>query len=149
MNRDDMLKAAVKRVEADNAGATEFKTAKTYDQILDGTIVSVDFKMNDKQESNHVLFDRADQMRVFRWHSDVIQAVAGYRERNFFFRFIELAGIGGVIAFFLILVFSVLLSFLAFSKTAADPTVLEVVKLSFSIILGFFFGSQSANRKTT
>jgi hypothetical protein len=149
MNHDDMLKAAVKRVELDNAEATEFKPTKTYDQILDGTIVTVTFKMNGKEESNHVHFDRSDQMKVFRWHSDIIQAVAGYRERNFFFRFIELAGIGGVIAFLLILVFSVLLSFLAFSRTSADPTILEVVKLSFSIILGFFFGSQSANRKTT
>jgi hypothetical protein len=147
MNRDDMLKAAVKRVEDDNSGATEFKATKTYDQILDGTIVTVTFKMNGKEESNHVHFDEADQMKVFRWHGDVIQAVAGYKERNFFFRFIELAGIGGVIAFFLILVFSVLLSLLAFSTTSANPSVLEVVKLSFSIILGFFFGSQSA--KTT
>ncbi len=94
MNRDDMLKAAVKRVEADNLGATGFKATKTYDQILDGTIVSVNFMMNDKEESNHVHFDHADQMKVFRWHGDIIQAVAGYRERNFFFRFIELAGIG-------------------------------------------------------
>jgi len=148
MNRDDMLKAAVKRVEADNAGATGFKAAKTYDHILDGTIVTVTFTMNAKEDSNHVHFDRADQMKVFRWHGDVIQAVAGYKERNFFFRFLEMAGISGVIAFILILVFSVLLSVLAFSKTAADPTILEVIKLSFSLILGFFFGSQSTGRKT-
>lgn len=149
MTRDEMLKAAVKKVTDENPEAIEFKAVKTYDQILDGTIISINFKLNGKEEASHVHFDRADQMRVFRYHSDIIQALAGYRERNFFFRFIELAGIGGVIAFFLILVFSVLLSFLAFSRTSADPTILEVVKLSFSIILGFFFGSQSANRKTT
>ena len=40
MNRDNMLKAAAKRVEDDNAGATDFKATKTYDQILDGTIVA-------------------------------------------------------------------------------------------------------------
>ena len=69
------------------------------------------------------------------------------RERVWFFRFIELAGIGGVIAFFLILVFSILLCVLAFVPTA-NSTVLELVKASFTIILGFFFGSQSAGKKS-
>jgi hypothetical protein len=94
-----------------------------------------------------VYFGRGET-RVYRWHSDIIQSVSGARERVWFFRFIELAGVGGVIAFFLVLVFSILLCALAFFNPGVNPTILEVVKLSFTIILGFFFGSQSANKKS-
>lgn len=90
-----------------------------------------------KEDHNLVHFG-PDEMRVYRWHSDVLAAVSGSRERIWFFRFIELAGIFGVIAFFLVLAFFILLCVLAFVPTA-NSTVLEVVKLSFTIILGFFF----------
>jgi hypothetical protein len=48
----------------------------------------------------------------------------------------------------LVLVFSVLLCVLAFISPD-NSTILEVVKLSFTIILGFFFGSQTAGQKTS
>lgn len=86
-------------------------------------------------------------MRVFRWTSDVLAAVAGTRERVWFFRFIELAGIGGVIAFILVLIFSLLLCALAFLNRTVDPSILEMVKLSFTVILGYFFGSQSSGQR--
>ncbi len=46
-----------------------------------------------------------------------------------------------VIALILVVVFSVLLCVLAFTDTQANPSVVEVVKASFTLILGFFFGS--------
>jgi hypothetical protein len=88
-----------------------------------------------------------NDIRTFRWHSDVLNAISGTRERVWFFRFLELAGIGGVIAFILILIFSVLLCVLAFSSSTVNPSILEVVKLSFTVILGYFFGSQAAAKK--
>jgi membrane-anchored glycerophosphoryl diester phosphodiesterase (GDPDase) len=94
-----------------------------------------------------VYFGR-DEVRVYRFFSDVLQAVSGTRERNWLFRLIELVGIGGVIALFLVLVFSVLLSALAFVNRD-NSTILEVIKLSFTLILGFFFGSQTANKKAS
>ena len=36
---------------------------------------------------------------------------------------------------------------LAFTNTTANPSIIEVVKLSFTIILGFFFGSQTSHKK--
>ena len=69
------------------------------------------------------------------------------RERVLFFRFIELVGVGGLIASFLVVVLAVLLFFLAW-ENPGESSIIEVVKLSFTIILGFFFGSQAASQKT-
>jgi len=52
---------------------------------------------------------------------------------------------GGLIAVILVIVFSLLLCVLAFSSTA-NTSIVEVVKLSFTTILGYFFGSQVAGK---
>jgi len=149
MNHDEMREKARKRVEADNPACKDFKAARVFDNIMDGTVITVSFMSPaGKEDANHVHFGSRGETRVYRWHGDVLAAVSGARERIWFFRFIELAGIGGVIAFFLVLVFSVLLCALAFFNPNANPTILEVVKLSFTIILGFFFGSQSGPKKS-
>lgn len=146
MQLDELRKKAEERVASDNPDGKEFRVQKVYENILDGTIISVSFKTPEgKEDANHVHFG-PNEVRVYRWHSDVLNAVSGTKERVWFFRFIELAGIGGVIAFVLVLIFSVLLCVLAFVRTPVNDTILEVVKLSFTIILGYFFGSQSARK---
>ena len=148
MTLDEMKEKARSRIEGDNLGCTGFKATKIFENILDGTVVTVTFTTAaGKEDSNHVHFGRNDELRVYRWYGDVLAAVSAAKERVWFFRFIELAGVGGMIAFFLVLVFSVLLCVLAFSSVSANPTILEVVKLSFTVILGYFFGSQSAAKK--
>lgn len=149
MTLDEMKEKAIKRAQNDNPDGSNFRLQRVFENIMDGTIVSIAFDTpNKKDDSNHIHFG-PNEVRVYRWHSDVIAAVAGARERIFFFRFIELAGVGGVIAFFLILIFSILLCVLAFTPSQVDATVLEVVKLSFTVILGYFFGSQTAGKKAT
>jgi hypothetical protein len=146
MKLDELRRKAMERVTTDNPEGIDFRVHKVYENIMDGTVISVFFKTPEGQEdSNHVHFGR-NEVRVYRWHGDVLNAVSGTKERVWFFRFIELAGIGGVIAFVLVLIFSVLLCVLAFVKTPVNPTILEVVKLSFTIILGYFFGSQTARK---
>jgi hypothetical protein len=148
MTLDEMKTEAVTRIEVENPGCKGFKAARVYDHIMDGIVVLVAFmNAEGKDDSNCVYFGRGE-VRNYRWVSDVLQAVSATRERNWFFRFIELAGVGGVIASFLVLVFSILLFTLALVKPD-NSTILEVVKLSFTLILGFFFGSQAANKKTS
>jgi hypothetical protein len=147
MTLDDLKEKARARVETDNPESTNFKINKVYENLMDGTLISVSFQTSTgKEDFNHVHFGR-NEIRTFRWHSDALNAVANYKERIWFFRFIELAGIGGVIAFILVLIFSILLCVLAFFNSNVNPSILEVVKLSFTIILGYFFGSQTAARK--
>jgi hypothetical protein len=147
MTPDEMKKIALARLEEDTPEgvAGSFRVHRTFDNIMNGTVVRVNFKTQTGEDHNLVHFG-PNGMTRYRWTSDVLAAVSGWREPIWFFRFIELAGIGGVIAFFLILVFSILLSVLAFVPTA-NSTVLEVVKASFTLILGFFFGSQSAGKR--
>ena len=148
MTIDEMKEKARLRIEADNPGCTGFKATRVYENVMDGTVGTISFMTAaSKEDSNHVHFGRSEA-RVYRWHGDILAAVSGARERVWFFRFIGLAGVGGVIAFFLVLVFSILLCALAFFNPNVNPTILEVVKLSFTIILGFFFGSQSAGKKS-
>jgi hypothetical protein len=145
MTLEELKEKAVARVEADNPTNTNFKASRVFEHLMDGTLVTVTFKdSSGKEDSNHVHFGR-DDIRVYRWHGDALNAAANYKERLWFFRFLETVGIGGVIAFMLVLVFSVLLCVLAFSPTA-NTNILEVIKLSFTIILGYFFG-QTAARK--
>lgn len=147
MTLDDLKEKARARVEADNPESSSFKINKVYENLMDGTLISVSFQTSaGKEDFNHVHFGR-NEIRTFRWHSDVLNAIASTRERIWFFRFIELAGIGGVIAFILVLIFSILLCVLAFSSSNVNPSILEVVKLSFTVILGYFFGSQAAAKK--
>ena len=147
MDLEEMKSRAKTKVEADNPDATNFKLSKTYENFLGGTLFSISFSApGGKEDSNHV-YIRDKEMRVYRWHSDVLGTVANAKERNWFFRFLELAGVGGVIAFILLLLFGGLLCALAFSNVKVDPSILDIVKLSFTIILGYFFGSQSAQKR--
>jgi hypothetical protein len=136
---------AVAKVTEDNPGNTNFHVTKTYEHVMDGTLITVSFQNNaNKEDSNHVHFG-GDDIRVYRWHSDVLTAVANYKERIWFFRFLEVAGIGGVIAFMLVFVFSILLCVLAFSSNV-NTSIVDVVKLAFTIVLGYFFGQTTAKK---
>jgi hypothetical protein len=147
MTIEEMKEKARTRVEQNNPGSNEFKPTRIFENIMNGTLVTVTFMTQaGKEDSNHVHFG-PDEMRVYRWHGDVLADVSGSRERVWFFRFIELAGIGGVIAFVLVIAFSIMLCVLAFVPST-NSTVLEVIKASFTLILGFFFGSQSAGKKS-
>ena len=147
MTLDEMKEKAKTRVETDNPACTGFKVNRVYENIMDGTVISVSFQTSaGKEDSNHIHFGR-NEVRTYRWHGDIITAISTSRERIWFFRFLELAGIGGVIAFILVLIFSVLLCVLAFVNPNVNPSILEVVKLSFTIILGYFFGSQASGKR--
>jgi hypothetical protein len=146
MTLEEFKHRALAKVEEDNPGNTGFRVSKVYEHIMDGTLITVTFQTSQgKEDSNHVHFGR-DEVRVYRWHSDALSAVANYKERVWFFRFLETAGIGGVIAFILVIVFSVLLCVLAFSPTV-NASIVDIVKLAFTIILGFFFGQAATSKK--
>ena len=145
MTLEEITTEACNRIVEDNPGCKDSKANRVFKNIMDGTVVTVSFvNARGENETNHVYFGR-NETRAYRKYVDILQDVST-RERVWFFRFIELAGVGGVIAFFLVLVFSVLLSVLAFVNRD-NSTILEVVKLSFTLILGFFFGSQTASQK--
>ena len=136
-----MKEKAIARVETDNSGNTNFKVSKVYENLMDGTLITVSFRDDSgKEDFNHVHFGR-NENRIYRWHNDVLNAVSNYKERVWFFRFLEFAGMGGLIAFILVQIFSLLLCVLAFFNTNVNPSIVEVVKLSFTIILGYFFGN--------
>lgn len=143
MTIDSLKEKARLRIETDNPDKKEFRAAKVYENFMNGVLVSVSFRdATGKEDFNHVHFGQ-DDVRVYRWHGDVMTAVANHKERSWFFRFLEVSGMGGLIALFLLLVFSVLLSVLAFSGTQVNSSIVDIIKLSFTTILGFFFGSQS------
>jgi hypothetical protein len=146
MTLDEMKEQAKSEVLSSILTASDIKISKVYENLLDGTLISVSFRDSDKEEWAHVHFGK-DQTRFYRYHSDILNAVSHYKEQQWFFRFLEFAGVGGLIAFTLIIVFSVLLCVVALSNTNANPTVIEVIKLSFTTILGFFFGSQATSKK--
>ncbi len=147
MTLDEMKEEAKRRVEEAFPEGTNFRVKKVYEHLMDGTLVSINFQgQSGKEETAHIHFG-SDETRFYRWHSDVLLAVTNHKERNPFFRLLTFAGVGGVIALTLVAVFSVLLSVLAFTGTPANPTVVEIIKFSFTIILGFFFGSQTSHRK--
>lgn len=145
---DDTMKEAAKAIVKEYCSeGTNFSVRKVYENIMDGTLIQVAFQnASGSDETGHVHFGKSGP-KFFRWFNDVLNEIGHHKERNFFFRLLELSGIGGVIALTLIFVFSILLSVLAFTDSTANPTVVEVVKLSFTIILGFFFGSQTGHKK--
>ncbi len=120
---------------------------------MDGTLVTVAFSKDctipkespGNKDFNHIYLDRDGTVRRYRWADEVLTAVANYKERIWFFRFLEFAGMGGLIAFILVVVFSLLLVVLAI-KSNSNPNIVEVVKLSFTTILGYFFGSQAQSK---
>lgn len=141
MTLDEMKTRAAERVQTDNPSATHLKATKVYENIMNGTLITVAFRdAAGKDDSNHIHF-ASDAVRTYRWHSDVLNEVAHHKERRWFFRFLEMAGIGGFIACILVIVFSILLSILAFSEKPANPGIVDIIKLSFTIVLGFFFGT--------
>ena len=130
-----------------NPGNKNFKVGRILDNILDGTLVTVTFKTDaGKEESNHVHLGK-DEVRIYRWHSDVLAAVAGSREKLWFFGFLEFAGVGGLIAFTLVMIFAIFLCVLTFYNPEDRKDILDVVKLSFTTILGYCFGSQGASKR--
>ena len=143
---DEKEKRAKELVTEENPNMQRFEVSKAYENFMDGTLVTVSFwDQADKKDHNHVHFDRDGVPRIYRWHTDVMTAVSHYKERIWFFRFLEFAGMGGFIAVILVLVFSALLAGLALSNPT-NTSIVEIVKLSFTTILGYFFGSQAANR---
>src|SRR5229473_3044598 len=135
-----------KKLVMENYPKMKSVETKVYDDFMDGTLITVSFLDSaQKKDSNHVHFDRDGTPRVYRWHSEVMSAVSHYKERIWFFRFLEFAGMGGFIAVILIVVFSGLLAGLAISNPT-NASIVEIVKLSFTTILGYFFGSQSATK---
>lgn len=109
MNHEEMKQMACSRVQEANPRATDFDARRVYQNVLEGTVVTVSFKtVEGREDSYQVHVGRNDEVRLYRWMSDVLSEVSTSRERVWFFRFIELAGIGGVMAFILVLVFSAL-----------------------------------------
>lgn len=148
MTLDEIKAKAKAEVENANPQSSNINVKSIYENFLDGTLLTVTFTTLEGVEStNHVYFGDDTEIRLHRYFSDVFNTVSKHKERNFFFRFLEFGGISGLIACILIIVFSILLCVFAFSGEP-NPGVLEVVKLSFTTILGFFFGSQvGTNRR--
>ena len=147
MTLDDMKEKALSKVEAANPGNKNYKPGRVLENILDGTLISITFDTPTKEESNHVHFSSKGEVRIYRWHADVLNAIAGSKERLWFFRFLEFAGVGGLIAFVLVMIFAIFLCVLAFYNPEFRKDILDVVKLSFTTILGYFFGSQAAAKR--
>jgi hypothetical protein len=147
MPREEMQEQAKIEVQSATPGSTDLRVAKIYENVLDGTLITVTFKNSSgNEERSHVHFGRKGT-KFYRYNSDVLSDVSHHKERIWFFRFLEFAGMGGLIAFTLVLIFSALLCVLAFTSKDGSSSIMEVVKLSFTTILGFFFGSQAGGRK--
>ena len=136
---------ALKRIPDAN-DITEPQAGNVYHNFLDGVLVSVTFKDKQGKQSWSYVHFRDSESRFYRTSSEVMNTVDTYRERIWFFRFLEFAGTGGLIAFMLVLIFSVLLCLLAFSTTEANSQIVDVIKTSFTIILGYFFGQASGKK---
>lgn len=143
----DMEQEAVKDVRT-RYDDVQNPVTKVYPNILDGTLIRVTYwdKAN-KEHINHVLFDKNNEPKFYRYNSEILSDLSHHKERSWFFRFLQFAGVGGLIALILVLIFSVLIFVLAFSGKPADPSITEVVKLSFTTILGFFFGQSTSRPK--
>lgn len=147
MKTADMEQAAIEMVQA-RGNEVHRPTTKVLSNILDGTLVTVTFRDNENKEVlRHVLFDKHGEPKYYRWHSEILSDLSYYKERSWFFRFLQFAGVGGLIALILVVIFSVLIFVLAFSGKPTDPSITEVVKLSFTTILGFFFGQSTSRQK--
>ncbi len=144
--KGEMKRKVLEEVRAANPGSKDHTISNIYENFLGGTLIAVTFKMNDgKDATNHVLL-ATDTVTVYRVFHDVCSAVSSYKERRWFFRLLEFAGMGGVIGLTLVIIFSILLSILALWGKDANPSLIEIVKISFTMILGYFFGSQTTKR---
>jgi hypothetical protein len=150
MTQEDWQAEALRRVADANPDITDPYPDRVYDNFLDGILVTVvykDKKQENKQVWSYIHF-RDSETRFYRNSSEVLFTVNSYRERIWFFRFLEFVGTGGFIAFLLILMFSVILCILAFSKAAPEnDKIVDVIRVSFTIILGYFFGQASHKKK--
>ena len=143
----DMEEAAIEVIRGRDDDVQR-PTTKVLLNILDGTLVTVTYRNTENKEViRHVLFDKNNEPKFYRYHSEILSDLSHHKERSWFFRFLQFAGVGGLIALILVLIFSVLIFVLAFSGKPADPSITEVVKLSFTTILGFFFGQSTSRPK--
>ena len=142
MTTKELEKLAVTEVLTANPGGDGYAAINTYSNVMDGALVEVQFVTREGVRAiNHVYFGKKE-VGVFRSFHEVCAAMANHKESSFFFRLLSSTGVGGLIALILIGVFSVLLSVLAMTNSTPNQSVIEVIKLSFAIILGYFFGSQ-------
>lgn len=135
-------KEAIEAVRVTNPHGTGHHIVNAYSNIMDGTLIEVQFTTAEGVAAiNHVLLRRGAH-EVYRTFHEACLALASHKERSFFFRLLNAIGVGGLIALILIIVFSILLCFLALTNGTPNQSIIEVIKLSFAIILGYFFGSQ-------
>ena len=68
MTLDELKEKARTKVENDNPGNTNFKVSRVFENLLDGTLISVTFQNSaGKEDSNHVHFAK-NEVRTYRWH---------------------------------------------------------------------------------
>jgi hypothetical protein len=148
MTTKELEKIAVNEVLAANPGSTDWEAKNTYENVMDGVLIEVQFTTKEgfRPAINHVHI-RQGRMEVFRSFHEVCAAVAAHRDKSFFFRLLGFTGVGGLIALTLIGVFSILLSVIALTNSTPNEGVIEVIKLSFALILGYFFGSQGSRKR--
>jgi hypothetical protein len=147
MTEEDWKDQALYRIPA-SLNITDLRGGHVYHAFLDGVLVTVTYNDEDKQSKptwSYVHF-RDSESRFYLTSSEVLNTVDTYKERIWFFRFLEFAGTGGFIASMLILIFSVLLCLLALTTSEAKTQIVDVVKVSFTIILGYFFGQASGKK---
>ncbi len=138
----EMQKEAVTLVQRWNPGCRNAVSGDSYNNFLGGMLIDVEFMTIMEQPAiNHVHFVNG-RVRIYTKFGDVCEAVINFQP-NWFFRFLDFAGVGGAIASFLMIIFGVLLCILAVGVRDANSSILDIVKLCFVIILGYFFGSQT------
>jgi hypothetical protein len=126
---------------ATNSGATNPGPGLPMVGVCDNRIGKVLTTPAGNRAVNHVHFVNG-RAQIYTNFGDVCHAVTRHQP-NLFFRFLEFSGVGGAIASFLVIIFAVLLCVLALGARDANSSILDIVKTSFTIILGYFFGSQS------
>jgi hypothetical protein len=121
MTLDDMKEKAIAITKDNNPDKNNFEINNVYENFMDGALISIAFTKDltvnkdapGNKDFNHIYFASDGTVRRYRWHNEVLTAVDNYKERIWFFRFLEFAGMGGLIAVILIIVFSLLLVVLA------------------------------------
>src|ERR1700682_576571 len=88
---------AIDEVRRNNPEGKDFKIYRAYDNVMDGTLITVTFHDDAKDHTKyyHVHLDRGGTPTPYRYNNDVFNAVSNYKERIWFFRFLEFAGMGG------------------------------------------------------
>jgi hypothetical protein len=152
MTKDEMTAKAREIAKEHNPpGITEPDAYRQpYENFLDGTLIPVTYRDNNSIPQYSYVYFRDSVATFYRNSSDVLNIVDNYKERTWFFRFLKEAGIGGLIAFMLIIILSALLCLSLFVAQPQNSTyVVDVIKLSFPVILGYFFGQASGKKATS